>query len=162
MKMYEIPENYRAWERAVVEAGDEVTEELAAAFDFLQATLVDKADAIGWLVREAEADEEAFRATARAFQAKAQAAANRAASLKAYMTRVLRAMGLDGVKSRHYTFSIARAGRPTIRWDHGREIPAGFAKVETRLDGEAAQQAYRSGTLPAGFEVSFTESLRIR
>lgn len=162
MKLYELPEQYRAWEQAVVDAGDEVTEELAVAFDRLEATLQEKADAIGWMVRQAEADEQAFRELSRDFAAKARAAAGRSASLKAYLMRVLRAMGLDGVKGRVFTVSIARAGSPAIRWASAGEIPDGFARVETRLDGEAAQQAYRLGVLPEGFEVTHSESLRIR
>lgn len=161
MKLFELPEAYRDWE-AAVDAEGGVTDDLAAALDGLDATLQDRCDAVCWLVREAEADEASYRDLAREFQGKAQAAAGRAASLKGYVMRCLRAMELAGVKGRCYTVSIARAGKPTIRWDHGRDLPEGFARVEVRLDGEAAQEAYRSGTLPEGFDVTFTESLRIR
>jgi hypothetical protein len=162
MKLYELPLGFLQWEAKVVEAGEEVTEELAAEFELLRATLAEKSDAIVWLVRGAEADAAGYRAMAREFAGKAQAAEHRVDSLKAYLTRVLRAMKLDGVNGRCFTVSRSRAGRPRIRWDHAAPIPEGFARVDISLDGEKAHEAYRSGTLPEGFEVVHAEILRIR
>lgn len=162
MKLYELPGEYRMWEEAVASNGGEVTEELAAAFDYIADELSVKADAIVALAREAKAEAETYRAEARDFQGKAQAAENREASLKGYLLSTLKQMELDRVKGRRFAVSIAKAARPMITWPHGKDIPEPFRRVRVELDKDLALDAYEAGELPADFAVHFTEYLRIR
>lgn len=162
MRLYELPGELRLWEEAVEGNGGEVTEELALAYEHLGQTLVQKADSIACLIREAEAEELGYRNEARTFQSKAQASKNRAESLKGYLLANMKLMGVDAVQGPRFAVSKARAGTPAISWAHGGEIPEGYRKVKVELDSLAAHDAYKRGELPEGFAVHHTEYLRIR
>lgn len=162
MRLYELPGEYRMWEEAVASNGGEVSEELAAAFDHIVDTLTVKADGIAALVGEAEAEEATYRAVARDFQAKAQAAKNRAEGLKHFLLTSLKQLEVDKVKGRRFSVAVVKSGVPSITWPHGADIPEPFRRVKVELDGTAAQDAYKRGELPDGFAVHHSEHLRIR
>jgi hypothetical protein len=162
VKLYELPALFRRIVEALDDSGGEVDEGVASLLALAEETLSEKVDCIASLIREKLARAEAERKEAEHFAARARADANSAENLKRYLMECLAASGLDGAKGRRFSAAIRRNGVPTIRWESGEEPPAEFTRTVASLDLRAAQEAYRAGTLPDGFVVSFGRHLRLR
>ncbi len=160
MRLYEIPLAFRQWE-AKIEDG-ELTPELEREFEQITMALNVKVDGIVALVRENDRAADAFRAEARAFLDKARARENLADRLKQYLLRHLKLVGRDRVDGLRFSVRVCTNALPTITYPDGGEVPTAFLAVAYSLDRDAAQKAFRAGTLPAGFEVTFGQHLRIR
>ncbi len=162
MRLYEIPLAFRTWEAKVDDADGEVTPELALEFDRLAVALSSKVDAIVALVRENERSADAYRMEARMFLDKARARENLATRLKGYLMHHLRLAGQDRVDGARFGVTICPNALPSITWPAGDEVPPAFRSVVVSLDRTLAQKAYRDGSLPQGFEVTFGFHMRIR
>ena len=162
MKLYEIAESYRAIDSQLDESGGEVTPEIEAALSALSDRLSEKVDAIGALVREAQAESQAFADEAARLRGRAAAAASKVTRLKAYLLNQLKAIGFDRVKGLRFVARVATASTPTITWEGDGDPPGPFRRVRVELDGKLAHEAEKAGTLPEGFKVVRTEYIDIR
>jgi hypothetical protein len=162
VRLYELPAVYREIDRLLEESCGEVDDTIAALLSEAESTLAQKIDAIAALVREKEARAEAERAEARHFAARAAADENAADRLKKYLLDCLTASGLDSAKGERFSARVQRNGTPSIAWAGEGAPPETFVRTRVEFDGRAAQDAYRAGTLPEGFEVSFGQHLRLR
>lgn len=94
---------------------------------------------------------------------RAEAKENAAKRLKADLLAVMQATNIPKLDVGIAKLCVQQASRPSIRWlDESRPPPVGLAKVTVTLDGEAAYQAHKAGTLPDGFEVKHSKYLSIR
>lgn len=163
LRLYEIPEAYRALD-AAIDDGGELTPEIEAAFDALATDLVKHVDSLGCLIKEWNAEEDAFREEARRMTTRAAALAKKQERIRDRVLAALVAAKVDKVKGARFTARRATASKPTITWsDPDAPIPRAFLKAQpAELDGRLAQEAHKAGTLPAGFAVVFKEYPEIR
>jgi hypothetical protein len=163
MKLYEIPDEFRAIGEAIAEAEGEITPEIAARMEAAEGTLHEKVDAICYLIREDVADSEAASAEISRLRQFKTAADNRRSRLRDYLLRSLSELGLDGVKTATNRISRQRAGSPSISWSMSLALaPSEFKVVTVGIDLAAAHIAYREGRLPDGFVVKHKDTLVIR
>lgn len=162
MRLFEIGEVYRRIDAAIDEAGGEILPEVETALAAMDVLESEKVDAIACLIREAEAEEQAFRDEATIFTEKARLAEKKADRLKAYLLEHLKGRNLDKIKANRFTVRRGRSSTPTIRWVGDTPIPRDFARVKVELDSAKARAANAAGKLPANFEVSWTEFVSIR
>jgi len=164
VKLYEIPNAYRILMQQIEESDGELSPEVEQSFDGLQENLETKIDSMCCLVREAESEAESFATEIKRLQARKKVAENRAASLKAYMSKSLQAMELDRIKTPRFSARIQQASRPSIKWTGVVEdIPSEYRRTKIELDGDAAYQSWKNNILTdQRFEVVRSRSLIIR
>lgn len=162
MKLYDIAEEYRSVESAIEEAGGELSPELACRLSAIDDALESKVDAIGTLIKEAETEATGLKAESDRMRDRANAAQGRASRLREYLRTQLIAMGRDKVKGRNFSARPAKASRPSISWEGPGDVPPAFRRVAVSADGDKAYEAFRAGSLPAGFTVRFTQYLDLR
>jgi hypothetical protein len=165
LRLYDLGLALRNIDDLIEEAGGELTAEVEEALSCLTDGFTEKAERIALLIQERLRRAEAVASEAKRLAALALTSERAADSLKAYLARCLEAAGIDRFDGRLARVSLCQNGRPSIRWAGPAEsIPEPFRKtvVEHRLDGSAALEAHRSGTLPDGFEVVLGKHVRIR
>jgi hypothetical protein len=164
MKLYELPGIYATIDQQLDESGGEITPEIQQQLDEADAALEDKVDRIAALIRNATAEEEACKAEAAHFRDRAQAAANKADSLKAYLQHNLEAIGRDRVQGQRFKVGVYQNSVPSIRWTRMPEdAPLQFQRVKVEVDGQAAQRWLKEGKeLPSGFLVERGSHVRIK
>jgi hypothetical protein len=161
-KLYELPAFFRFLDDAIDDAGGEITPEIQEQIDALESNLEDKADAICALVRSAEAEDVAVQAEIDRLMARRNAARSRSHNLKRYMLACLEQIGRDRVDGPRFKVRVQRNSTPSIEWTGEPDaIPDGFRRVVVEVDGKAAREAFKAGTLPVGFSASVGRHLRI-
>lgn len=161
LRLYDLPAEFAAIDAAITDLDGELTPELAERLDHLECTLEDKVEAIASLVRTAEAEADYFASEADRLANRKRSATNKASRLKDYLKQNLEALGRDRVKTPRFTVRLQNNSGPSIAWVAEAPIPDGFQRVRVELDGDAARQAWKAGTLPAGFKVVTGRHLRI-
>jgi hypothetical protein len=163
MNLYQVPKAYEAWLAAVEEAEGELSPELEEMLEEIEGTILDKADGVCALIRNATAEAEMCRVESARFATRGRQAANQADRLKALLMRAMVAYGVDRVDAQRFKVAIRKASTPSIRWKYPLEDLPGWAKrYKLELDGTKAQQEYKqSGSLPDGFTVDYSEYLAI-
>lgn len=73
----------------------------------------------------------------------------------------MRALGRREVEGRRFKVAIRTNPRPSIRWTAAGDPPEGFRREKVEPDLVKAHEALERGELPDGFEVSYSDSLRI-
>jgi hypothetical protein len=162
-KLYEIAAEFRALANAIDDAGGELSPEAEAQLTALTGTLEEKTAGVLAVIRERRAEAAGFKAEADRLAARAKAEENAADRLQAYLLEQLTAAGVDAVNAGTVgKVKVMNASRPSIAWDGPpASIPQPFRKVEYKLDGTAAYDAWKAGSLPAGFVAKLTRFLRI-
>lgn len=163
LRLYEIPAEFRAIDEAIDDLDGEITPEIEARLDALvTGELALHVDSIVALVRENETAAHAYHAEAQRLADLSRGRLRAAERLKEYLRANLEACGLDGAKGRLFRVRVQKNGRPSIRWEGRPEtIPEPYRRVSIDLDGTAAYEAWKAGTLPAGFDVALGSHLRI-
>ncbi len=162
MRLYEIADEYRRIAGLIDDAAGELSPELEADLDSVSASLADKAESIAALVREADAEADAYAAEMARLAARKKAAEGRADRLKAYLLAAMEAASVPKIKGPLWTVSARQASRPVIRWEGSGEVPERFAVLVRQVDAKAAYEAYKDKTLPYGFTAKVTQYLEIR
>jgi hypothetical protein len=163
LHLYELPAAFDEIDRLIEDLDGELPLDLERMLDALELNLESKAEGVAVLIREAEAEAEAFKAEIDRLRSLHRASENRGAGLRAYLHSTMEAMGRTKIATPRFKLSVQRNGTPTIRWPGEPEtIPAELKRIRVELDGQAAIEAYRSGSLPEGFDVHVGTHLRIR
>ena len=163
LKLYELPEAFRAIEAEIQANDGELPPDLEERLDALEGNLEDKADAIAALIRDAEVESIAVKVELDRLTVKRQHLTGKAERLKSYLHDQLVMMGRPNVKGARFAVRVQKNGQPAIRWTGlVDEIPDEFRRVEVSLNGHAARDFYKAtGSLPDGFEVTYGTHLRI-
>ena len=163
MRLYELPTELRLIEQQIAEADGELTPELEAALDQLQAEFADKAEWIALMVREAEAEAEAYKIEETRLRERRRAAENKATRLKTYVHEQMQRMGVDKIRGALAQVSVVNNSRPTVRWSEDVELPDAFARVKRELDANAVLvHVGIYGQPPEGAIVETGTHLRVR
>lgn len=162
MNLFELSSDFLALADRLT--ADEVDESALAAIGANEDSLRAKAGGYLAVSRTLRAEAETMRAEARRLAELARRREAGADRLEARLVYCLDLCRIDRLPTPLGAIRVQAAGRPAIAWPGGVEsIPAGFTKVKTeyRLDADKALAAWKAGSLPAGFQVTTTRSLRV-
>lgn len=164
MRLHELHALQRGIDEALEESEGEITPEIQQMLDSLEEEIGHKVDWVATVVNEKKAVADGLDVEIKRLQARKKATERSAEGLKDYLKQTLDALGENNVRGRIYSATVQRASRPSISWikDYDK-LPEQFKRVKVELDGTAAYDAYRAGTLPRdGFEVTTSTFLCIR
>lgn len=163
MKLYELSNAYRLALQESADNDGELTPELERRLDAINEAFEAKAEACACLVIEAQREAEAWKAESDRMAKHARTCANRAERIKNYIRQNMVVTGRDRVDGKLFKIAFHQNSRPTIVWTRDpQEIPDQFRRVTFSLDGNAAYEAHKAGTLPEAFHVHTGSHLRIR
>ena len=164
MKLYELTHEYRTLLDRVDPDTGELTPEVSQLLDDLQDPIECKAENIVKVVKELDGEIEALQAEIERLGDRKRARENTAKSLRTYLVNQLDVMQIEKVKTPLFTIRPQNASRPSIRWvGPVEDLPSGLARTRVELDGTAAYQQWKDGTLDnPRFEISLTRFLSIR
>lgn len=163
LKLYELPAIWKHIQLAIDDAEGEMSSEVEADLDCLQADLEGKTRGICSLMRQMDAEADACLKEAVRLQAMASARQNNARRLRDYLLNILTAMDTQRVDAGTFKVSVCKNSRPSISW--GRdflELPAEFIRFTPSVDTQKAYEQWKAGEkLPDGFAVKQGHHLRI-
>jgi hypothetical protein len=143
----------------------ELTPELERELDALLEGVPQKAASVLRVIRHQEMLEEGCQAEITRLRGIKTVLGRRVTSLRSYLCRCMAALGTKKIETEIGTISRVENSRPRITWAWtDREPPADYTRtvIKTEVDPEKVYRAWACGTLPEGFEVERSESLRIR
>jgi hypothetical protein len=163
LRLYEITDEMLDIERALEEAGGELTPEMEAQLDAVAGAFDEKVERVCAVIQNAQRTADAAKLEAERLADLSRANAKSAESLKRYLAGQMARLGRNKVATDRFRVSLQNNSRPSIRWTLGPErIPELFRTVEIKVDGNAAYEAWKAGkVLPEGFEVERGQHLRI-
>lgn len=161
-KLYEIAEDFRAVEEALLEAEDEELKEiLKSSLETVEGELEAKLEGMVKLMKNFEAEAEMFKAEEKRLQAKKQAAQKRADSIKEYMDFTLKSLGIKKAQAGLWKLTIQK-NPPSLDIHDESKIPEEYFVTKRELDKRELLKALKNGSTFAGVELKQSESLRVR
>ncbi|MGE4197650.1 MAG: siphovirus Gp157 family protein [Phycisphaerales bacterium] len=161
MKLYQYPAVFAVIDAALEESEGELTPDLEHLIDEMELGFTDKVGGCAALIRGAKAEADALGTEIDRLTKRKRHALALAERLERYVQVNLEKSGRDRVDAGLFRVRIQENAVPTIRWVSDKPIPDEFARTEVKLDGTKAQQAWKKGVLPDGFEVVLGRHLRI-
>ena len=160
--LYAIADELAPIVEQLQESGGVLTPEIEAAFLALSGAFEDKVGNCIAHIRNLEALEKARVDEARRLRESAEVVGKAAFRLREYVQANMERVGEKKIETRLGTARVQKNSRPSIAWPGAVEtIPEPFKKVTVSLDGTAAYDAHKAGTLPQGFAVEHGAHLRI-
>lgn len=160
MNLFELTENYVKF-FTEFENADEVTEEMQEMADNLNIEIEEKCDNYGKMIRNLEADVEAFKNQEKIFNEKRKSAENKIAWLKKNLQSSMELQGRKRVETELFTISIQK-NTPALDITSEDNIGDEYYKVERTLNKKDLLKDIKEGLIVDGVEIKQTESLRIR
>lgn len=165
MTLYDLTAEALDLQAVILDAGGEVTPDVEAALDALDAlgeTAEDKLAAYGRLIANMAADADAYRAEEKRLADRRKAIETSARSLKDRVEQFLRATGKPKIKADVWSFSLQR-NPPSVYVRDTNAIPADYlVPQQPTIDRRAILDVLKAGGSVPGCELQQGESLRIR
>lgn len=163
--------NLRLWELAdavveigaeLMDAGGELSPELEARLDAIDASFEGKVERVALYIRELEVTADAAAAEAKRLAAMAAARGGAAKRLKEYLKQNLERTGKQRVETDRVRLRLQKNSRPSITWARSiDDLPERYARITVALDGQRAYDDWKAGELPSSFTVETGTHLRI-
>lgn len=160
MNLFELTENYVKF-FTEFENADEVTEEMQKMADNLNVEIEKKCDNYAKMIRNLEADVEAFKNQEKIFNEKRKIAENKVKWLKQNLQTSMELQNRKKVKTDLFSFNIQK-NAPSLEITNENNIDDSYYIVERKLDKRALLGDIKEGLIVDGVELKQTESLRIR
>lgn len=160
MNLFELTENYVKF-FTEFENVDEVTEEMQEMADNLSVEIEEKCDNYGKMIRNLEADVEAFKNQEKIFNEKRKSAENKVKWLKQNLQASMELQGRKKVKTDLFSFNIQK-NTPSLEIRDEKNIDDSYYRVERILNKRELLNDIKEGLIVDGVELKQTESLRIR
>lgn len=160
MNLFELTENYVKF-FTEFENADEVTEEMQEMADNLNVEIEEKCDNYGKMIRNLEADVEAFKNQEKIFNEKRKSAENKVKWLKQNLQTSMELQGRKKVKTDLFSFNIQK-NVPSLEITDENNIDDSYYIVERKLNKRELLNDIKEGLIIDGVELKQTESLRIR
>lgn len=160
MNLFELTENYVKF-FTEFENADEVTKEMQEIADNLNVEIEEKCDNYAKMIRNLEADVEAFKNQEKIFNEKKKTAENKVKWLKKNLQASMELQGRKKVKTDLFSFNIQK-NAPSLEITSENNIDDSYYIVERKLDKRALLDDIKEGLIVDGVELKQTESLRIR
>ncbi|WP_446662992.1 siphovirus Gp157 family protein [Geobacillus sp. CCR] len=159
MKLYELAENYAK----LLEMAEEMdSEAIVDTLEALQEAIEDKAENIGKLIRNLEADVKVIRDEEKRLAERRQAIENKIERLKSYLQEQLETAGIEKVKRPTITVSI-RKNPPSVDVIDETLIPADFLIPQpAKVDKRAILERLKNGEHVPGAALKQTKGVQIR
>ena len=156
MNLYELTEIYQNLLDLDLEE-----EELQGHLKNIDDEIEIKAENIAKVLRDLEAEAEAYKKEIERFTLKKQGAENRAKKLKVYLQEAMEAVDKKKFKTDLFSFNIQK-NAPSLKILDESKIPEDFYKIERKLDKVEFKKAVKEGLYEEAAELVQSESLRIR
>lgn len=160
MNLFELTENYVKF-FTEFENADEVTEEMQEMADNLNVEIEEKCDNYGKMIRNLEADVEAFKNQEKIFNGKRKSAENKVKWLKQNLQASMELQGRKKVKTDLFNFNIQK-NAPSLEITDEKNIDDSYYRIERILNKRELLNDIKEGLIVDGVEIKQTESLRIR
>lgn len=160
MNLFELTENYVKF-FTEFENADEVTEEMQEIADNLNVEIEEKCDNYGKMIRNLEADVEAFKNQEKIFNEKRKSAENKVKWLKQNLQASMELQGRKKVKTDLFNFNIQK-NAPSLEITDEKNIDDSYYRIERILNKRELLNDIKEGLIVDGVELKQTESLRIR
>lgn len=160
MNLFELTENYVKF-FTEFESADEVTEEMQEMADNLNVEIEEKCDNYAKMIRNLEADVEAFKNQEKIFNEKRKSAENKVKWLKQNLQASMDLQNRKKVKTDLFSFNIQK-NAPSLEILNENNIDDSYYVIERKLNKRALLGDIKEGLIVDGVELKQTESLRIR
>lgn len=160
MNLFELTENYVKF-FTMLEEADEITEELEEMANNLNIAIEEKSDNYVKMIKNLDADVEAFKNQEKIFNKKRKTAENKIAWLKKNLQSSMELQGRKRVETELFTISIQK-NTPALDITSEDNIGDEYYKVERTLNKKDLLKDIKEGLIIDGVGIKQSESLRIR
>lgn len=160
MNLFELTENYVKF-FTEFESADEVTEEMQEMADNLNVEIEEKCDNYAKMIRNMEADIEAFKNQEKIFNEKRKSAENKVKWLKQNLQASMELQNRKKVKTDLFSFNIQK-NAPSLEIRDEKNIDDSYYVIERKLNKKELLSDIKEGLIVDGVELKQSESLRIR
>lgn len=160
MNLFELTENYVKF-FTMLEEADEITEELEEMANNLNIAIEEKSDNYVKMIKNLDADVEAYKNQEKIFNKKRKTAENKIAWLKKNLQASMEQTGRKRVETELFTISIQK-NTPSLDITSEDNIGDEYYKVERTLNKRDLLNDIKEGLIIDGVGIKQTESLRIR
>lgn len=160
MNLFELTENYVKF-FTMLEEVDEITEELEEMANNLNIAIEEKSDNYVKMIKNLDADVEAFKNIEKQFNKKRKTAENKIAWLKKNLQASMEQTGRKKVETELFTISIQK-NTPSLDITSEDNIGDEYYKIERTLNKRDLLNDIKEGLIIDGVGIKQTESLRIR
>lgn len=160
MNLFELTENYIKF-FTMLEEVDEITEELEEMANNLNIAIEEKSDNYVKMIKNLDADVEAYKNQEKQFNKKRKTAENKISWLKKNLQSSMEQTGRKKVKTELFTISIQK-NTPALDITSEDNIGDEYYKVERILNKRDLLKDIKEGLIIDGVGIKQSESLRIR
>lgn len=156
MNLYELTEIYQNLLDLDLEE-----EDLQVHLKNINDAIETKAENIAKVLRDLNAEAEAYKEEIERMTMKKQRVENRMKNLKSYLEEAMRDVNKLKFKTRLFSFAIQK-NAPSLKILDESKIPEEYFKIERKLNKQDLKEAVKKGLYPEAAELVQGESLRIR
>lgn len=160
MNLFELTENYVKF-FTMLEEVDEITEELEEMANNLNIAIEEKSDNYVKMIKNLDADVEAYKNQEKIFNKKRKTAENKIAWLKKNLQSSMEQTGRKKVETELFTISIQK-NTPALDITSEDNIGDEYYKIERTLNKRDLLKDIKEGLIIDGVGIKQSESLRIR
>lgn len=160
MNLFDLTENYVKF-FTEFENADEITEEMQEMADNLNVEIEEKCDNYAKMIRNMEADIEAFKNQEKIFNEKRKSAENKVKWLKQNLQASMELQNRKKVKTDLFSFNIQK-NAPSLEIRDEKNIDDSYYVIERKLNKKELLSDIKEGLIVDGVELKQSESLRIR
>lgn len=160
MNLFELTENYVKF-FTMLEEADEITEELEEMANNLNIAIEEKSDNYVKMIKNLDADVEAYKNQEKQFNKKRKTAENKISWLKKNLQSSMEQTGRKKVETELFTISIQK-NTPSLDITSEDNIGDEYYKVERILNKRDLLKDIKEGLIIDGVGIKQSESLRIR
>lgn len=160
MNLFELTENYVKF-FTEFENADEITEEMQEMANNLNVEIEEKCDNYAKMIRNLEADVEAYKNQEKIFNEKRKSAENKVKWLKQNLQASMELQNRKKVKTDLFSFNIQK-NAPSLEIRDEKNIDDSYYVIERKLNKKELLSDIKEGLIVDGVELKQSESLRIR
>lgn len=160
MNLFELTENYVKFFTEFDNA-DEITDEMQEMANNLNVEIEEKCDNYAKMIRNLEADVEAYKNQEKIFNEKRKVAENKVKWLKQNLQASMELQGRKKVKTDLFSFNIQK-NAPSLEITDEKNIDDSYYVIERKLNKRELLSDIKEGLIIDGVGIKQTESLRIR
>lgn len=160
MNLFELTENYVKF-FTEFENADEITDEMQEMANNLNVEIEEKCDNYAKMIKNLEADVEAYKNQEKIFNEKRKSAENKVKWLKQNLQASMELQGRKKVKTDLFSFNIQK-NAPSLEIRDENNIDDSYYVIERKLNKRELLNDIKEGLIVDGVELKQSESLRIR
>lgn len=160
MNLFELTENYVKF-FTEFDNVDEITDEMQEMANNLNVEIEEKCDNYAKMIKNLEADVDAYKSQEKIFNEKRKVAENKVKWLKQNLQASMELQGRKKVKTDLFSFNIQK-NAPSLEITDEKNIDDSYYVVERKLNKRELLNDIKEGLIIDGVGIKQTESLRIR